>query len=296
MVWWQGILIFLASVAAGSIVGLLPAYVILRIQKRPWPFSRARRGVPVAQARGESTSQAGVDSASHERDAEAESGRESQEATVVEERIGSSAQRNREDIESVKEKRETTLVEERVGAITEWSQEDAESISEKREATLVEERVGAITQWSQKDAESISEKRKATLAEERVGAITQWSQRDAESISEKQEPVEGEEQVKSRMPNILREVETNLAIAAAPWTGRLLPFHTDVWHAGCGEVNSLPANCQHELAEAYADMHLANRIVWLATDMGRRSGDLDESYQQICARITERLNRVNQAV
>ena len=332
MVWWQGILVILGSIVAGAIVGLLVSYVILRIQKRPWPLSRARRDVSVAearvesasqarsarvksrrsilellstrviphiqkiswsfsrgqrgitvaqariesasqariesasQARVESASQARVEPASQARDAEANPGSETQEATVVEQRIGTSARRYREDIESIREKREATVIEERVGSVTERYHENVESISEKREITVVEERVGPITELYHEDLES---------------------------TKDKQEPVGSEEQVNSRTPNILREIEINLAVAVTPWTGRLLPFRTDTWDAGCSEVDNLPANCQYELAEAYADMHLANRIVWLSTDMGRKNEDLDDSYKQICAQISERLKKVN---
>ena len=151
MVWWQGVLIFLWSVAAGSIVGLLLAYVILRIQKRPWPFSRARKGRTVAreqiksagQARGVgvesrgaildllsthvipqiqripwtffrarmslTAGQAPIKSADQVRDAEAPSSRETQEATVVEEKAGAITQAYDDDTESIGEKREVEV-------------------------------------------------------------------------------------------------------------------------------------------------------------------------------------------
>ena len=204
MVWWQGVLISLGSIVAGLIIGLLPAYVILRIQKRPWPFSRGYRGMTVAQEQ--------IELVAKVRDAEVESGRDKHEVTVSEERTTSTTRRHHEDIESIRKH---------------------------------------------------------------------------------QEAVEGEEQVNSRMSSILGEVEMNLAVAATPWMGKLSPFRTDVWDAGCGDEDYLPSNCQHELVEAYADMHLANKIVWLSTDVGRRSKDLDESYIKMCAQITERLNRVN---
>lgn len=97
------------------------------------------------------------------------------------------------------------------------------------------------------------------------------------------------EQVKSKTPDILVEVETNLAISTRSWTGELLPFQTSIWDNNHGEVDSLPAELQEELTEAYADMHLANSIVWLSTDLGRRSEDLDESYNKLRAKIAERL-------
>ena len=215
MVWWQGVLVILGSVVAGSIVGFLSAYVILRIHGMPWLLSWEHVRIFVAQApRG---------------------------CRVMTALI-------------LKTLAETVDIE---IATT----EPADSVAKPEEET------------------------------ESVGMVRDT---DAECIREKQEPTEGEERVSFRVSSILREVEMNLAIAAAaPWTGRLSPFQTDIWGAANGEIGHLPANVQYELAEAYVDMHLANRIVWLSTDVGRRSKHLDESYIQICARITERLNNVN---
>ncbi len=39
-------------------------------------------------------------------------------------------------------------------------------------------------------------------------------------------------------------------------------------------------------------MRLANQIVWLSTDVSRRSRDLDESYLSLSKRIAERLEIV----
>ena len=133
-----------------------------------------------------------------------------------------------------------------------------------------------------------------TETKEQTESVGEVRDADAEPIREKQEPIDGEEQVKFRVSSILREVEMNFAIAAAaPWTEKLSPFQTDVWDAAGDEVDYLPANYQYELAEAYADIHLANRIVGLSMEIGRRSKDLDETYIRICARIAERLKRVN---
>ena len=172
--------------------------------------------------------------------------------------------------------------------------------------TVAQEQIKLAVKARDAEVESSREKHEATVIEERIRSTVRRYHKDKvitisraqgiESIGKHQEVVEVEEQVNSRMSDILREVEMNLVIAATPWTGKLLPFQTYVWDAECGEVDCLPANSQSELVEAYADMHLANRIVWLSTDVGRRSKDLDESYIKMCAQIAERLNRVNPSV
>ena len=113
-----------------------------------------------------------------------------------------------------------------------------------------------------------------------------------ELIVNHQNAAEVEEQTKYKTPNVLAEVETNLAIATMPWAGKLLPFQTSVWDTSRDEIDSLLADLKEALTEAYADMRLANSIVWLSTEVGRRSNDLDESYIKLCTKIAERLDRV----
>ena len=85
------------------------------------------------------------------------------------------------------------------------------------------------------------------------------------------------------------EVEANLAIAAAPWTGKLSSFQTKVMDANRTKVDSLSSDIKTPLTEAYTDMRLANTLVWLSMDVGHRSKDLDESYLKLCTKISERL-------
>jgi hypothetical protein len=93
-------------------------------------------------------------------------------------------------------------------------------------------------------------------------------------------------------PDLLLEIERNHSIAAQPWTGNLTAFQTQVWDSNRNDVHSLPTKLREELTQAYFDMSLANSIVWLATELGRRSQNLDDSYAKLCTGIAERLSSV----
>jgi len=97
---------------------------------------------------------------------------------------------------------------------------------------------------------------------------------------------------KTTVPDLFVEIEDNRRIASQPWTGDLQAFQTKVWDIKQDEVHLLPAELREELTQAYFDMSLANSIVWLATEMGRRSPSLDESYLKLCTGIADRLNRL----
>lgn len=93
-------------------------------------------------------------------------------------------------------------------------------------------------------------------------------------------------------PGLFAEVENNHRIATEPWTGELRLFQTDVLDASQAETHRLPANLQEDLIQAYVDMHLANNIVWLSTELGLRSRNLDKNYMKLCASVAARLDRV----
>ncbi len=97
---------------------------------------------------------------------------------------------------------------------------------------------------------------------------------------------------KTIMPELISEIENNRRIAAQPWSGTLFSFQTRVWDGNQDQLQLLPANLREELKEAYFDISLANSIVWLATEMGRRSEHLDESYTKLCSGIAQRLSRL----
>jgi hypothetical protein len=98
---------------------------------------------------------------------------------------------------------------------------------------------------------------------------------------------------KLSLSNILGlELETNLMIATTPWTGKPLPFRTGVWSARSSDLALLNGNLKEELTEAYADISLANRIVWLSTEVGLTSKDLEASYTRLCGIIDRRLRSI----
>ena len=101
-----------------------------------------------------------------------------------------------------------------------------------------------------------------------------------------------EEQLKYTPPDLVEEIESNRKIATEPWTGKLLSFQTHMWDTSQDEVYRLPRNLREDLTQAYVDMRLANSIVWLSTELGRRSHNLDENYMKLCDNIAVRLDRI----
>lgn len=101
------------------------------------------------------------------------------------------------------------------------------------------------------------------------------------------------EQLKQTLPDLLAEIESNRRVATEPWTGNLLPFETQVCATSQDVVHKLPAKLRTALAQAYEDIRLANGIVWLATELGRRSQDLDEYYIKLCDNIAAKLNSIS---
>ena len=70
---------------------------------------------------------------------------------------------------------------------------------------------------------------------------------------------------------------------------KLLPFQTTVWGSNHGEGEPLMITHLYEFIQLYVDIGLANNIVWLATELGHRSKELDESYIKLCKGIAERI-------
>jgi len=93
-------------------------------------------------------------------------------------------------------------------------------------------------------------------------------------------------------PDLLTELETNHRIATESRTDEMLPFETRVWETSQDAVHKLTASLREELAQAYLDMHQANDIVWLSTELGHKSQTLDEHYKNLCPRIAVRLERL----
>ncbi len=139
-------------------------------------------------------------------------------------------------------------------------------------------------------------KGQATSMAKPQDSLTKLVKKHEELIKKYQETTVFEEQIESRAPNLFLEVKNNLALADKPSTNILFPFETNVWDTNPSEVDSLPEDVQEELRQAYVDMRLANDIVWLATEIGRRSQNLDESYIRLCSQIALHLNKVTPAL
>jgi hypothetical protein len=143
---------------------------------------------------------------------------------------------------------------------------------------------------------------------------TQLIRREAEELArEKAEPepkiaaaqarqaVETTDQVKKTVAGngilseaSLTEIRTNLAIATSPWTGKPSPFLTSIINTNPGVFDVLDSSRRSDLREAYTDMAMANNIVWLITDLGTNSKELEDSYVKLCTKIAERLTKVLQ--
>jgi phosphate/sulfate permease len=134
------------------------------------------------------------------------------------------------------------------------------------------------------------EAKKVRGAEEQTKKEVEVAEVIADRIRE-EAPVVGEPQ-QPIMPELVSEIKNNLKVASEPWAGKLIPFQTNEWDTISSKLHVLPINLQELLTETYTDIRLANSIVWLSTDLDRRSNNLDENYMKLCATIAERLSKI----
>jgi hypothetical protein len=105
-----------------------------------------------------------------------------------------------------------------------------------------------------------------------------------------------EKHKKSRQSSFIKELDTNLKIATAPWKDRPVPFQTTCWDAKLEKVEPGMVSHLQDLIQLYVDISLANNVVWLATEIGHRSKELDESYIKLCSGIAERIRGIVPAI
>jgi hypothetical protein len=101
-----------------------------------------------------------------------------------------------------------------------------------------------------------------------------------------------EKQVVSADSDIVTELQTNLTVASTPWADKLISFQTKCWNNNHGEFNPLLTTHHQELIQLYVDIGLANNIVWLATEIGHRSKELDDSYIKLCSGIADNIQKI----
>jgi len=99
-------------------------------------------------------------------------------------------------------------------------------------------------------------------------------------------------QNESSKSDIVKELEINLSIATTLWSDKLLPFQTSSWDSKHTEDEPLLTSHIQDLIQLYIDVGLANNIVWMVTEFGHRSKELDESYMKLCASIAERIKEI----
>jgi len=92
--------------------------------------------------------------------------------------------------------------------------------------------------------------------------------------------------------DFMQELEYNLDIAAKQRLDKLTSFQTKCWDTSHGEYEPLLTDHHQELIQLYVDIGLANNIVWLATEIGHRSSELDDSYLKLCNGIAESIRRI----
>ncbi len=262
MDWWQIVLIVVASIVTGLLVGGLLSFLVLRLLKRPFlarheatavfeePL-RSAAPVPVAELirKREMTEQ----QARREAEREAKQARQAKEA----------------------EERERKKVVRQAKKQAEREAKEARKAQEAEEQRM-REAVRQAANQAEREAEEARKAREAQQAEERES---------------KAAAVVGEE-LELTVPDLVAEVENNRRIAIEPWTGNLVAFQTGVWEANRDEVHTLPASLREDLNHAYLDMRLANSIVWLSTELGRRSPNLDDNYVKLCTSIAAKLDKV----
>ena len=99
-------------------------------------------------------------------------------------------------------------------------------------------------------------------------------------------------QNESSKSDIVKELEINLSIATTLWSDKLLPFQTSFWDSKHTEDEPLLTSHIQDLIQLYIDVGLANNIVWMSTEFGHRSKELDESYMKLCASIAGRIKEI----
>ncbi len=264
MDWWQIVLIVLASIIAGLLIGGLLSYLAARLLKRPLlerPFLKKRETTAAVEESLKSTTPDLLAGLIKKRETMKQQAKEQAKREAAAARVAREAekQQRKEAEQQAKEQ----------------AKREAEAVKKARET---EEREGKEAEQQAKE----QAKREAEAAR-MAGETEEREGKEAEVVKAP---------LKSTAPDLVAEVENNHRIATQPWTGKLLPFDTGVWDTNRDGVPTLPANLGEDLTQAYVDMRLANSIVWLATELGRRSQNLDDNYTKLCTNIGTRLDKI----
>lgn len=289
MDWWQIFLIILFSVIIGLGVGYIAGYLIItRILKKPFAVftGKAREVVTVTEEPQKSITTSGLFS----------------RLTRIREKISPQAEEPvKITARDIREAREIEEQERKEAIVTEEVPKPVmpdvlAELTEEKERKRAEKEARELAKRQAEEARkaSLIQERERKRAEQEARELAKREAEKVKEVSSIEEPERekaavGEERLQVAAPNLFTEVENNRIIANEPWTGKLLPFQTNGWNANPAELHTLPADLREQLAQAYSDIQLANSIVWLATELERRSPNLDENYKKLCTNIAARL-------
>ena len=113
----------------------------------------------------------------------------------------------------------------------------------------------------------------------------------ADTIKSKAETKIGKVQP-TAIERLLIELERNLDLAIDSKITQLKPFQTDIWDNIVGIPETLTLDLKWQLTEVYLDIYEANNIIWFLAQFNYKSPELDDQYVGVCARISDRLNKI----
>jgi hypothetical protein len=163
---------------------------------------------------------------------------------------------------------------------------------------IVNKKKKSIIGETKKSSKLSSTKELKTIKQENTSVLREFNNspipgvlKEPEAINLQITPAEVRQNESSKS-DIVKELETNLAIATTPWSDKLLPFQTSCWDSRPAEDEPLQITYFEDLTQLYIDVGLANNIVWMSTEFGHRSKELDESYMKLCASIAGRIKEI----
>ena len=99
---------------------------------------------------------------------------------------------------------------------------------------------------------------------------------------------QGKEQLKNAARSILVELEANFRFATQPFSGKMLPFTTEIWDDTKGAIGTLPKDVQTAIYEAYLAGWELNAIVQSNLRLPHGSGYYDNDYKKKCEEIADK--------
>jgi len=167
-----------------------------------------------------------------------------------------------------------------------------------KEPEIVNQKKKSLVRGTKKSSKPSSTKELKTIKQENPSVLRELNQspipgvlKEPEVVNQRITPAEVTQNESSKS-DIFKELETNLIIATTPWSDKLLPFQTSSWDSKHAEDEPLLTSHIQDLIQLYIDVGLANNIVWMVTEFGHRSKELDESYMKLCASIAGRIKEI----